>query len=66
MLVLIKGIFSPTEYEEIRKQFTSLMSMKNASEYQPDLMDEGEAEKSVKWAERIVGKVREKLKGLNK
>ncbi|OHE55004.1 MAG: hypothetical protein A3K61_02005 [Thaumarchaeota archaeon RBG_16_49_8] len=60
-LALVKGIFSPVEYEEMHKQFTSLLSMKNASEYQPDLMDEDDAEKSVKWAERILGKVKERL-----
>ena len=42
VLVLVKGIFSPAEHEDMRKQFTSLLSMKNASEYQPDLMDEGD------------------------
>ncbi len=61
VLELVKGIFSPAEYEEIRKQFTSLLSMKNASEYQPDLMNEDDAKKSVKWAERIVSKVKERL-----
>jgi hypothetical protein len=38
--------------------------MKNASEYQPDLMSSNDAERSVKWAERLVTKVKEKLKGL--
>jgi uncharacterized protein (UPF0332 family) len=61
VLSLVKGIFSGTEYQDIQKQFTSLMSMKNASEYQPDLMEEADAQKSVKWAERIVAKVKEKL-----
>ena len=40
-LSLVKGIFGPAEYQEIQKQFTSLLSLKNASEYQPDLMEEG-------------------------
>ncbi len=64
VLSLIKGIFSTAEYQEIQKQYTSLLSMKNASEYQPDLMDESDAQKAVKWSERIVSKVKEKLKGL--
>lgn len=38
------------------------MSMKNASEYQPDLMNLENAEKAVKWAERIISKVKDKLK----
>lgn len=61
VLSLIKGIFTSAEYQDIQKQFTSLMSKKNASEYQPDLMEEDDAEKSVKWAERIVAKVKEKI-----
>lgn len=64
VLSLVKGIFSANEYEDVRKQFGSLLSMKNASEYQPDLMSIDDAEKSVKWADRIVGRVKEKLKRL--
>jgi hypothetical protein len=41
VLSLLKGIFSANEYQEIQKQFTSLLSLKNASEYQPDLMGPG-------------------------
>ncbi|MGI0023936.1 MAG: HEPN domain-containing protein [Nitrososphaera sp.] len=66
VLALVKGSFSTAEYQEMRRQFTSLLSMKNASEYQPDPMDKVDAENSVKWAERIVGKVKEKLKDLEK
>jgi uncharacterized protein (UPF0332 family) len=62
VLSLIQGIFPSQEYEEIKKQFTSLISKKNASEYQPDLMDPKEAEDSVRWAERILTKVKAKLK----
>ena len=62
VLSLIQGIFPSSEYEEIKKQFTSLISKKNASEYQPDLMDPKEAQDSVKWAERILAKVKTKLK----
>ncbi|MEO9295342.1 MAG: hypothetical protein ABI347_07065 [Nitrososphaera sp.] len=61
-MALVRGIFGPEEYLDVQKQFTSLLSMKNASEYQPDLMTKDEAEKAVKWAERIVGRVKEKVK----
>lgn len=63
VLSLVKGILAPGEYQDIQKQFVSLLSMKNASEYQPDLMDESDAENAVKWAERIIGKVKKKLAG---
>jgi uncharacterized protein (UPF0332 family) len=63
-LALIKGILTQKEYAETAKQFSSLMSMKNASEYQPNLMTQSEAEMSVKWAERILDRVIEKLEGL--
>ncbi len=59
---LVKGIFSPAEYQGIQRQYSSLMSMKNASEYQPDLMSPEDAEKAVKWSERITNKVHDKLK----
>ncbi|MGQ0795417.1 MAG: HEPN domain-containing protein [Nitrosopumilaceae archaeon] len=62
VLSLIQGIFPSVEYEEIKKQFTSLIGKKNASEYQPDLMDPKEAQDSVRWAERILAKVNAKLK----
>jgi len=62
VLSLIQGIFPSQEYEEIKKQFTSLIGKKNASEYQPDLMEPKEAEDSVRWAERILTKVKAKLK----
>lgn len=61
VLSLIQGIFPPSQYEEIKKQFVSLISKKNSSEYQPDLMDEGDAREAIKWAERILTKVTEKL-----
>ena len=63
-LALIKGILNQREYPETAKQFSSLLSLKNASEYQPDLMSHSDAEKSVKWAERIISRVEEKLGGL--
>jgi len=62
VLSLIQGIFTHQEYQEIKKQFTTLISKKNASEYQPDLMDPKDAHDSVKWAERILNKVKTKLK----
>lgn len=61
VLSLVQGIFTPQEYQEIKRQFTSLMDKKNASEYQPDLMDPKDAQDSVKWAERILDKVKKKL-----
>lgn len=64
VLSLVKGIFNSAEYQDVQKQFTSLISMKNASEYQPDLMKDTEAENAVRWAERIISKVKGKLKDL--
>ncbi len=61
-LSLVRGIFAPQEYHEIKKQFTSLMDKKNASEYQPVLMESRDAQYSVKWAERILNKVKTNLK----
>lgn len=61
VLSLAKGILSSPEYDEIRKQFLSLIDKKNASEYQPDLMDPDDASKAIKWADRIVAKVKAKL-----
>jgi uncharacterized protein (UPF0332 family) len=62
VLSLVVGIFSPQEYQEIKRQFTSLIDKKNASEYQPDLMEPKDAQDSVKWAERILDKIKMKLK----
>ena len=33
VMSLVKGIFTPAEYQDVQKQFTSLLSLKNASEY---------------------------------
>ncbi len=63
VLSLVQGIFTPQEYQEIKKQFTSLIAKKNASEYQPDLMDSKDAHDSVKWAERIFSRIKTRLKG---
>ncbi|MDH2906611.1 MAG: HEPN domain-containing protein, partial [Candidatus Nitrosotalea sp.] len=57
VLELVKGILPLSQYEDIRKQFTFLISKKNASEYQPDLMTEKDANEAIKWAERILSKV---------
>ncbi|MCH8916290.1 MAG: HEPN domain-containing protein [Thaumarchaeota archaeon] len=62
VLLLIKGIFSGQDYANIARQFNSLLSLKNASEYQPDLMGSDDAVNSVRWAERIINKVKDKLK----
>lgn len=61
VLSLAKGILSSPQYEEIRKQFVSLINKKNVSEYQPDLMDAEDAREAIKWAERILTKVKAKL-----
>lgn len=60
-LSLVKGILTAPEYDEIRKQFMSLINMKNTSEYQPDLMTEKDANEAIKWAERILSKINAKL-----
>ena len=60
-LSIVQGIFAPQEYQEIKKQFTSIINKKNAVEYQPDLMKPKDAQDSVMWAERIVDKVKKKL-----
>ena len=62
VLSLIKGIFPSQEYGEISSQFTSLLSLKNESEYQPNLLKDGDAENSIKWADRILTKVQAKMK----
>lgn len=62
VLDLIKEIFDTHEYNDVQKQFTSLLKMKNESEYQPDLMGSSDADNAVKWAERIVNRVKAKLK----
>jgi hypothetical protein len=36
--------------------------MKNASEYQPDLMSPKDAKNAIKWSERIISKVHDTLK----
>jgi uncharacterized protein (UPF0332 family) len=61
VLLLTKQILAATEQGEIEKQYKSLASLKNASEYQPDMMSLKDAEYSVKWAERILDKVKAKL-----
>lgn len=58
---LIRGIFTGKEHSDIAKQFTSLMGLKNDSEYQPNLMEREDAQTSVLQAERIFGRVKAKL-----
>ncbi|MGI0047064.1 MAG: HEPN domain-containing protein [Nitrosotalea sp.] len=62
VLSIIKGILMPREYEEIQKQFNTILRMKNESEYQPDLMSPKDAESAFKLAERILEKVKVKIK----
>ncbi|MGI0009224.1 MAG: HEPN domain-containing protein [Nitrosopumilaceae archaeon] len=61
VLSLVQGILPPAQYKEIKKQFTSLINKKNTSEYQPDLMGTEDARDAIKWAERILTKVKAKL-----
>ena len=61
VLGLIKSIFPPKEYNDIKKQFMSLIGKKNESEYQPDLMNQKDAQNAIKCAERILAKVKAKL-----
>jgi len=61
VLLLTKGIFSVQEQSDVEKQYKSLIGLKNASEYQPDLMSRKEAERSIRSAERILAKVKAKI-----
>jgi len=61
ILMLIKGIFTSQDYENVKKQFNALLSLKNASEYQPNLMEIDDANNSIRGAERILDKVKKKL-----
>lgn len=62
VLSLVKGILDGSEFRDVERQFGSLLSLKNASEYQPDFMSKNQAENSIKWAERILNKVKINLK----
>jgi len=59
---LIKGILTNDEFEYVKKQFGGLMSMKNESEYQPNLMNDKDAQNAVTRAERILDKVKTRIK----
>jgi len=61
VLELIKGIFSSSEYNDMKKQFMSLIGKKNETEYQPDLMSQKDAQIAIKCAERILSKVKAKM-----
>jgi len=61
VLSIIKGILTQREYEETKKQFNTLLSMKNQSEYQPDIMSYKDAESAIKLAERVFEKIKAKL-----
>lgn len=60
-LSIVQGIFTPQEYQEIKRQFISIINKKNVVEYQPDLMMPKDAQDSLMRAERIVDKVKKKL-----
>lgn len=62
VLSLVKGILTGSEFRDVERQFGSLLSLKNASEYQPDFMNKNQAENSIKWTERILNKVKTNLK----
>lgn len=62
VLGLVKSIFSPNEYNDMKKQFTSLIGKKNETEYQPDLASQKDAQNAIKCAERILAKVKAKMK----
>jgi hypothetical protein len=51
-----KGFFTVPEHGDITKQFSSLLDLKNAAQYQPDFTSQEEAKNSIKWAERILAK----------
>lgn len=61
VLELTKGIFSSNEYNDMKKQFMSLIGKKNETEYQPDLMSQKDAQIAIKCAERILSKVKAKM-----
>lgn len=61
VLSLIKGIFTGQEYDSVKRQFSSLLSLKNASEYQPDQMSPSDTNNSIRDAQRILEKVKKKL-----
>lgn len=61
VLTLVKGILDPQEFKYIEKQFKSLLSLKNTTEYEPELMSQDDADVSIKSAERILDKVKARL-----
>jgi HEPN domain-containing protein len=61
VLGLVKEILDPKDHSDLAKQFVSLLSLKNASEYEPELMKKGEAEVAVLRAKRILAKVKTSL-----
>jgi len=62
VLSLIKGILTQEEHDIISKQFSTLLGMKNESEYQSTLMNQKDAENAIRWAERILKTVKLKFK----
>jgi len=62
VLSLIKGILTQEEHDIISKQFSTLLGMKNESEYQSTLMNQKDAENAIRWAERILKTVKSKFK----
>ncbi len=62
VLDLIKGILTNDEFEYVKKQFKGLMSRKNESEYQPTLMIDKDAADAILRAERVLDKVKTKIR----
>lgn len=58
---MIRPILTGKEHTDVSRQFSSLMSLKNASEYQPNLMSHEDAQMSVLQAERIIARVKSKF-----
>lgn len=61
VLILIRGILNPQEYKDVERQFKFLLGLKNASEYQPDLLSSKDAHTAITFAERILAKVKAKI-----
>jgi hypothetical protein len=57
----IRGALSEAEPRDVAKQFGGLIALKNEAEYQPDLMNDAQAQDALTRASRILSRVRKKL-----
>ncbi len=57
----VRGALSEAELKDMAKQFGGLIVLKNAAEYQPDLMKDAQARDAVTRASRILSRIRRKL-----